>query len=55
VGVPNFFLSESIGIVESNTFLYEDNTFQLKLLYSSIKTVGSIVLSGLWALVWAPT
>jgi len=46
VGVPNFFLSESIGIVESNTFLY---------LYSSIKTVGSIVLSGLWALVWAPT
>jgi len=46
VGVANFFLGQSIGIGE-------DNTFQLKLFYSSIKTVGATVLDGLCALEWA--
>jgi len=42
VGVANFFLGQSIGIDENNTF-------QL----SSIKTVGATALGGLWALEWA--
>jgi len=42
VGVANFFLGQSMGIDENNTF-------QLKLL-SSIKTVGVTVSGGLWAL-----
>jgi len=39
VGVANFFLGQSIGIDENNTFHF----------YSSIKTVGAAVLGGLWA------
>jgi len=39
MGVANFFLGQSIGIDENNTF-------QLKL-YSSIKTAGATVLGGL--------
>jgi len=48
------FLGQSIGI-ETNTFhqsigIDENNTFHF---YSSIKTVGTTVLGGLWALEWA--
>jgi len=48
VGVAKFFLDQSIGIDETNTF-------QLKFLfyYSSTKTVGATVLGGLWELEWA--
>jgi len=42
VGVANFFLDQSIGIDETNTF-------QL----SSIKIVGVTGFRGLWALEWA--
>jgi len=41
--VANFFLDQSIGIVETNTF-------QLK---SSIQIVGVTGFRGLWALKWA--
>jgi len=41
VGVPNFFLGQSIGIDETNTF-------QLKY-FSSMKIVGATGLGGLWA------
>jgi len=48
VGVGNFFLGQSIGIDQSNTF-------QLQF-YSSVKTVGATVLGGLLALktAWHP-
>jgi len=42
VGVSNFFLDQSIGIDETNTF-------QL----SNMKIVGATGLGGLWALKWA--
>jgi len=46
VGVANFFLDQSIGIDETNTF-------QLNNILSSMKIVGATGLSGLWALEWA--
>jgi len=42
-----FFLGQSIGIDENNTFQLNSS------FYSSIKTVGATVLCGLWALEWA--
>jgi len=43
MGVANYFVGQSIGVDEKNTF-------QLKFIYSSNKTVGATVLGGLWAL-----
>jgi len=45
VGLENFFLGQSIGIDETNTF---SSNF-----LSSIKIVGATCLGGLWALEWA--
>jgi len=45
VGVANFFLGWSIGIVETNTFQL---TF-----FSIMKIVGATGFGGLWALGWA--
>jgi len=45
VGMANFFLDQSIGIDETNTFQF---TF-----LSSMKIMGVTGLGGLWALKWA--
>jgi len=43
VGLENFFLDQSIGIDENNTFHF----------LSSMKIVGDTGFRGLWALKWA--
>jgi len=43
VGVANFFLDQSLGIYETNTFQF----------LHSMKIVGATGLAGLWALEWA--